>query len=73
MKVETKIERAVDKIREENYDRRMNVARDIGTILGKLGILEVEVKVRAEAGTIDYREVVEKISSIHNELDNIKL
>lgn len=73
MKVETKIERAVDKIREESNDRRMNVARGIGTILGKLNLLEIEVKVRAEAGIIDYREVAEKLSSIHNELDNIKL
>ena len=33
MKVETKIERAVDKIREENLERRMDIAREIGSVM----------------------------------------
>lgn len=74
MKVETKIERAVDKVREEAFDNRMRVAREIGGVLGELGILKIQLEVRNESGSsIDTLEVIERLDAIYEKLDKMKL
>ena len=74
MKVETKIERAVDKIREENLERRMDIAREIGSVMGSIGVLQVELDARVKFDSVvDAREMSAKLDMIYKKLDNIKV
>lgn len=74
MKVETKIERAVDKIRDENLKRRMDIAREIGSVMGSIGVLQVELDARVKFDTVvDAREMSAKLDMIYKKLDNIKV
>jgi hypothetical protein len=74
MKVETKIARTVDKIREENLDRRMDVAREIGEVMGSISVLKVEVNARVKFDAeLDAREMFDKLDMIYKKLDNINV
>ena len=74
MKVETKIERAVDKIRDENLKRRMDIAREIGEAMGTLTVLQVELDSRMKFDSVvDAREISAKLDMIYKKLDNINV
>lgn len=74
MKIETKIARTVDKIREENLDRRMDIAREIGEVMGSISVLQVEVDARVKFDSvIDARDMFAKLDMIYKKLDNINV
>ena len=74
MKVETKIERAVDKIREESLNRRMDVAREIGCVKGYVSVLKIDLDVKVEGDfPVNVREISEKLDMIYKKLDDINV
>ena len=74
MKVETRIAKTVDKLREENLDRRMDVAREIGEVMGLISVLQVELDARVKFDSVvDAREMSDKLNMIYKKLDKINL
>lgn len=74
MKVETRIAKTVDKLREENLDRRMDVAREIGEVMGSISVLQVEVDARVKFDSVvDAREMSAKLNMIYKKLDKINV
>jgi len=74
MKVETRIARTVDKLREENLDRRMDVAREIGEVMGSISVLQVELDARVKfESAVDAREMSAKLNMIYKKLDKINV
>ena len=74
MKVETKIQRAVDRIAEESLNRRMDVAREIGEVMGTLSVLQVELDASVKFNSnVDARDMSAKLDMIYKKLDNIKV
>ena len=74
MKVETRIAKTVDKLREENLDRRMDVAREIGEVMGSISVLQVELDARVKfESVVDAREMSAKLNMIYKKLDKINV